>query len=203
MSIKIITISRQFGSGGRTIAKKLAEKLGYDYYDKEIIENVALKSGLSPEYIASHGEDAPGTTAFAYGFESQGVPGVMEGMSASDYLWCIQSRVIKEIADKENPCIIVGRNADYVLRERDDVMNVFIYADLEFRKDRIVRLYGESEKKPEKRLADKDKKRAVNYKHYTDRQWGDMVNYDICMNSGKIGIDNCVDELCSIIEKNK
>lgn len=193
MTKKIITISRQFGSGGRTIAKQLAEKLGYDYYDKEIIDKVALESGFSKDYVAELGEHAPGKTTFSYGFEAQGVPGIMNGMSTLDFLWCIQRKVICDIASKDRPCVIVGRNADYILRDRDDVLNVFIHADEEFRKERIVKLYGESDVKPEKRLADKDKKRKSNYKHYTDREWGFSTNYDICLDSGKLGIDKCVE----------
>ena len=201
MSIKIITVSRQFGSGGRTIAKKLAEKLGFDYYDKEIIENVALETGFSKEFVASKGEEAPGKTVFSYGFESQAVPGIMNGMTTHDYLWTAQRKIICDIAESGKPCVIVGRSADYILRERDDVFNVFIYADMPFRCDRIVRLYGESENKPEKRLADKDKKRAANHKHFTDLQWGYAPNYDMSLNSGKIGIDKCVDILYDIVKE--
>ncbi|MCQ2483587.1 MAG: cytidylate kinase-like family protein [Clostridia bacterium] len=198
MTKKIITVSRQFGSGGRTIAKKLAEKLGYDYYDKEIIEKVAVESGFNADYVAELGENAPGKTTFSYGFEAQGVPGIMNGMSALDFLWCIQRKVICDIADKGRPCVIVGRNADYILRDRDSVLNVFIHADEEFRKDRIVRLYGESDVKPEKRLAEKDKKRKSNYKHYTDGEWGYSTNYDLCLDSGRLGIDKCVEIIADL-----
>lgn len=201
MSAKIITISRQFGSGGRTIAKELARRLGYDYYDKEIIEGVAEKTGFSREVIASKGEEAPGKTVFSYGFEGQGIPGVMNGMSMNDYIWTVQRNVIKEIADSGKPCVIVGRSADYILKDYDDVLNVYICADIEFRKERIVKLYGQTDKKPEKRLDEKDKKRAANHKHFTDLQWGFAPNYDICLNSSQIGIDTCVDILESLAKK--
>ena len=200
MSIKIITVSRQFGSGGRSIAKQLADKLGFDYYDKEIIENVALETGFSKEYIERKGEEAPGKTVFSYGFESQTIPGIMNGMTTHDYLWTAQRKIICNIADSGNPCVIVGRSSDYILRDRDDVLNVFIHADMPFRTDRIVRLYGESEKKPEKRLMDKDKKRAANHKHFTDLQWGYAPNYDMSLNSGRIGIDKCVEILCEVVK---
>lgn len=107
----------------------------------------------------------------------------MRGMSATDFLWCIQREVILKIAEQE-PCVIVGRSADYILRERKDVMSVFIHADLAFRADRIVRLYGESEKSPEQRLRDKDKKRAVNYKHFTGTGVGQSQNYHLSLDSG-------------------
>jgi len=201
MSVKIITISRQFGSGGRTIAKELANRLGFDYYDKEIIENVAEKTGFSKEIVASKGEEAPGKTVFSYGFEGQGTPGIMNGMTMNDYIWSVQRKVIKEIADSGKPCVIVGRSADYILKDYDGVLNVYIYAPTEFRTDRIVRLYGESDKKPEKRLEEKDKKRAANHKHFTDLEWGFAPNYDICLNSGYLGLDKCVDILADIAAK--
>ena len=202
MSAKIITISRQFGSGGRTIAKALAQKLGYDYYDKEIIEDVAEKTGFSKEIIAKRGEEAPGKSIFSYGFEAQATPGIMNGMTMNDYIWTVQRKVIKDIADSGKPCVIVGRSADYILKDYDDVLNVYICADLEFRKERIVKLYGENDKKSEKRLEEKDKKRAANHKHFTDLEWGYAPNYDICLNSSALGIDKCV-EIISELAKAK
>lgn len=200
MSIKIITVSRQFGSGGRTIAKKIADELGFNYYDKEIIDHVSVETGFCKEYIAERGEHAPGYSILSYGFEPQGVPNVMNGMSAADYLWSIQRQVILKIAEEDKPCVIVGRCADYILSEFDDVLNIFIHADMEFRKDRIVRLYGESEKKPEKRLIDKDKKRKTNYMYYTNQEWGNAKNYDICLDSSRLGIDTCVKIICDTVK---
>ena len=200
MAYKIITVSRQFGSGGRSIAKQLAERLGYDYYDREIIDNVSLETGFTKDFIASKGEEAPGKTIFSYGFDSHGVPGVMNGMTTNDYIWTAQRKVICDIADSGKPCVIVGRSADYILAERDGVFNVFIYADMEYRKDRIVRLYGSSEKKPEKRLNEKDKKRAANHKHFTNLEWGYAPNYDLSLNSGKLGIEKCVDIIENIVK---
>ncbi len=197
MKKTIITVSRQFGSGGRTIGKQLAEKLNIGYYDKEIVDKVADETGFDIKYVEERGEYAPSKSKFAYTFNTMSTPGVMNGMSAADFLWCIQRDVILQIAEK-GPCVIVGRCADFILNERDDVLNVFIYADTDFKKDRIVRLYGESEKSPEKRLAEKDKKRAVNYKYYTGKQWGDPINYDLCLNSGRLGIDYCVSLLAEI-----
>ena len=125
-------------------------------------------------------------------FSHQGVPGIMNGMSTADFLWSIQCNVIMQLAEK-GPCVIVGRNADYILKDRTDCLDVFIHADTDFKSDRIVRLYGESEKSPEVRLNEKDKRRKVNYQHYTGRTWGQASNYDICLNSGELGIDTCVD----------
>ena len=201
MSIKIITVSRQFGSGGRTIAKELAAKLGYDYYDKEIIEQVAEKTGFSKDVVASKGEEAPGKSIFSYGFEAQATPGIMNGMTMNDYIWSVQRKVIKDIADSGKPCVIVGRSADFILKDYDSILNVYICADTKFCAERIVKLYGESDKKPEKRLEEKDKKRAANHKHFTDLEWGYAPNYDICLNSGVLGIDKCVEIIEDLVKK--
>ncbi len=192
MEKKIITISREFGSGGRTIGRQVAEKLGIPFYDKELVEQIALESGFAPKFIEENGEHAPGKTRLSYAFASQGVPGIMNGLSTADFLWSIQCSVILQLAEK-GPCVIVGRNADYILKDRKDVLDVFIHADMDFRADRIVRLYGESEKSPMARLQEKDKRRQINYQHYTGRVWGDANNYDLCLNSASIGLENCVD----------
>ena len=202
MEKKIITISREFGSGGRTIGHKLAEALGIPFYDKELVEHIALESGFSPKYIEEHGEHSPGKSFFSYAFAPQGVPGVMNGLSSADFLWNIQCNVILQLAEK-GPCVIVGRNSDYILKDRKDVLHTYIHADMSFRADRIVRLYGESEKSPEVRLQEKDKRRRVNYQHYTGRTWGAAQNYDICLDSSTLGIDACVDILLNIVKNSK
>ena len=192
MEKKIITISREFGSGGRSIGREVANRLGIPFYEKELVEQIALESGFAPNFVEEHGEHAPGTSRLSYAFAHQGVPGVMNGLSTADFLWSIQCSVILQLAEK-GPCVIVGRNADYILKDREDVLDVYIHADKEFRADRIVRLYGESEKSPMSRLAEKDKRRQINYQHYTGRTWGTAQNYDLCLNSGTLGIDSCVD----------
>jgi len=200
METKIITISREFGSGGRTIGHMVAEKLGIPFYDKELVDHIALESGFAPKYIEEHGEHAPGKSAFSYAFSHQSVPGVMNGLSTADFLWNVQCGVILQLAEK-GPCVIVGRNADYILKDHENCLHVFIHANKEFRADRIVRLYGEAEKSPSVRLAAKDKRRRVNYHHYTGRTWGASHNYDICLDSSKLGIDACVDIIVSLAQK--
>ena len=190
MEKKIITISREFGSGGRTIGHAVAQALGIPFYDKELVDQIALESGFSSNFVEEHGEHAPGKTMFSYAFASQGVPGMMHNLSTADFLWHIQCNVILQLADK-GPCVIVGRNADYILKDRPDALHVFIHANDAFRADRIVRLYGESEKSPETRLNEKDKRRRVNYQHYTGRTWGQAQNYDLCLNSSTLGEDAC------------
>ncbi|MBE6949922.1 MAG: cytidylate kinase-like family protein [Ruminococcaceae bacterium] len=188
---RIITISREFGSGGRTIGRRVAEELGIPFYDKEIVEKIALESGFAPRFIEENGEHAPGLSRLSYAFAPQGVPGVMNGLSTADFLWNIQCGVILQLAE-QGPCVIVGRNADYILKDREDVMDVYVHAETAFKADRIVRLYGEAEKSPEQRLAEKDKRRRVNYQHYTGRTWGAAQNYEMCLCSSMLGIDQCV-----------
>ena len=185
MTGKIITISRQFGSGGRTIGKLAARQLGLECYDSEIIAEIAKKSGFDQNYIKENSEDTAETGLFA------ALSGLdFYGHSNRDEIWTMQCRVIRELAEK-GPCVIVGRCADYVLKEDFDLLKVFIYADMEARARRIVEQYGESDEHPEKRLRDKDKRRAAYYEVYTDQKFGDYENYDLCLCSSSIGIDKC------------
>lgn len=202
MKKNVITISRQFGSGGRTIGHLVAEKLGIPFYDKELVEQIAMESGFSANYIEEHGEHAPGGSVFSYALAHQSIPGVMNGLSTADFLWNVQCNVIMQLAEK-GPCVIVGRNADYILKDRDDCLHAFIHANKEFRADRIVRLYGESEKSPETRLDEKDKRRRVNYQHYTGRTWGLAQNYDVCLSSSDLGVETCADILVSLLQNSK
>lgn len=199
MDKTIITISREFGSGGRSIAKAVAEELHVPYYDKELIKQVAEKTGLSPEYVENAGEYAAGKSILSYLPSFAGHHNFANGMSVSDFLWCMQRNVILELAEKES-CVIVGRCADFILKDRPDAFHVFIHAAPEFRADRIVRLYGESEKAPLERLADKDGKRSVHYKHYTGRPWGKCQNYHLTLDSGVIGIERCASLIVELVQ---
>ena len=199
MEKKIITISREFGSGGRTIGRMVAQKLGIPFYDKELVDQIALESGFAPKFVEEHGEHSPSGSLFSYAFAPQGVPGVMNGLSTADFLWNIQCSVIQQLAEK-GPCVIVGRNADYILKDRPEALHIYTFADTPYRAERIVRLYGESEKSPEARLAEKDKRRRMNYQHYTGRTWGLAQNYDLCLDTGVLGVDQCVDIIVSVVE---
>ena len=202
MEKKIITISREFGSGGRTVGRLVAQKLGIPFYDKELVKQISVESGFAPTFVEENGEHAPGKSFFSYAFAPQGIPGIMNGLSTNDFLWNIQCSVILQLAD-EGPCVIVGRNADYILKDREDALHIFIHADDEFRKNRIVKLYGQSEKTPAARLAEKDKRRKVNYQHYTGRNWGDAQNFDVCLDSSKLGVETCADIIVDIINRSK
>lgn len=191
MKNRVITVSREFGSGGRTIGRKLAEKLGIPCYDAQLLKDIAEKSGFNENYIKDAGEYAPG------GFISNVLSNRMFGPSNGDLLWDIQYGIITELAQK-GPCVIVGRCADYILEDKADCLKVFIHADIDFQARRIVEVYGESDVSPLERLKEKDKRRAAYHLFYTDKKWGDARNYDICLNSGVLGIDNCVDIIVSL-----
>ena len=202
MEKKVITISREFGSGGRTIGRKVAEELGIPFYDKELVDQIAMESGFAPKFVEEHGEHSPSGSLFSYAFSPQGVPGIMNGLSTADFLWNIQCNVILQLAEK-GPCVIVGRNADYILKDRQDALHVYVFADTPYRAERIVRLYGDSEKTPEQRLAEKDKRRRLNYQHYTGRSWGQAQNYDICLDTGVLGIEQCTNIVVDIIKNSQ
>lgn len=202
MKKTIITISRQFGSGGRTVGHIVAEKLGIPFYDRELVEQIALESGFAPKFVEEHGEHSPGKSLFSYAFAPQGVAGVMNGLSTADFLWTIQCSAIMQVADK-GPCVIVGRNADYILKDREDCFHVFVHADMDFRAERIVKLYGESEKSPQARLQEKDKRRSVNYQHYTGKTWGASENYDLCINTSTVGVEKAADLIVSLIRESE
>lgn len=184
MKNRVVTISREFGSGGRTIGRKLAEELGIPCYDAELIQKLAQESGFSERYIKDAGEYAPG------GFLSL-LSNRAFSPTNEDLLWELQYQVITDLAEK-GPCVIVGRCADYILRDTADCLKVFIHADMDFRAKRIVEVYGEREQSLEQRLRDKDKRRAAYHRFYTNMKWGHAQNYHICLDSGKLGIDACV-----------
>ena len=173
MNYKIITISRQFGSGGRSIGKELAKKLGIPCYDHELIEMFAKKSGFSTGHISELNEEST---------KGHILPGRADRVERNlQYtLWQEQKKVIQELAEKE-ACVIVGRCADFILRDREDVLRVYIHADKEKRAKRIVDVYGEREDAPLKRLADKDKRRVSYYESHTTNKWGAAENYHICV----------------------
>ena len=186
MAKRIITISREFGSGGRFIGEEVAKKLGIAYYDKNIIGQIAEKSGLSPEYIQENAELSPKKGLFAYAFSGRDIT----GKSVEDMVYEAQRNIILELAEK-GPCVIIGRNADYILKDRDDVLNVFIHGDMPEKIKRITGLHNVEEKEAVKMMADTDKRRRTNYNFYTDQNWGKASNYTLCLNSSQLGYDRC------------
>ena len=193
MKNRVITISREFGSGGRTIGRKVAERLGIPCYDSELIQEMEKQTGFAADYVKEAGEYAPG------GFFSSALSTRMFGPTNEDILWSHQYKVITALAEK-GPCVIVGRCADYILKDRPDCLHIFIHADMEHRAARVRERYGETKQPMEKRLQEKDSKRKIYYKHYTNRNWGEAQNYHLCLNSGLIGVDKCTDIICDVAE---
>lgn len=190
---RVITISREFGSGGRTIGKKVAERLGIPCYDQELIDRIAKESGLTKEFIAERGEYTKRGGWLANAFADRS----LKSLSVQDYIWTIQKKIILELAE-QGPCVIVGRCADYILKDKADLLTVFIHASVEARSKRVVEKYGESSEAIEKRLRDKDISRSSYYRFYTDVEWGICKNYDVALDSGFVGIDRCVDIIASL-----
>ena len=186
MKNRVITISREFGSGGRTIGKKVAEKLGIPCYDAQIIQEMSKETGFTPDYVEEAGEYTPG------GFLASAFTNRAFGPTNEDILWVHQNNVIVNLAQK-GPCVIVGRCADYILKDQADCLKVFIHASMDFRANRIAKVYGERDQSPEERIRDKDKRRAAYHRFYTNMKWGYAQNYHLTLDSDTLGIDQCVD----------
>ena len=197
MAKRIITISREFGSGGRFIGEEVAKKLGMAYYDKNVITEIAEKSGLSPEYIQENSELSPKKGLFAYALAGRDIT----GKSVEDIVYEAQRKVILELVEKE-PCVIIGRNADFILKDRDDVLNVFIHGNMPEKMQRISCLYNVSGQEAVKMMADTDKRRLANYNFYTEQKWGKASNYTLCLNSSELGYDRCEAIIMECVKKN-
>ena len=156
------------------------------YYDKDIIGQIAEKSGFSQDYIQENAELSPKKGLFAYAFSGRDIT----GKSVEDMVYEAQRKTILEIAEKED-CVIIGRNADFILKDRDDVLNVFIHGDKPEKIERICRLYNVTETEALKMMADIDKRRMTNYRYYTDQKWGMSSTYTLSLNSSQSGHDMC------------
>lgn len=186
MSIPVITISREYGSGGRAIGEKLAKELGIPFYNKELILMAAKESGLSEEYIKKAEQQK--STSFLYGLYMGA-----QQLPMNDQIFLIQSKIIREIAEK-GPCVIVGRCADYVLRERKDLLSVFIHAPLSFRAQWAQKVYEKTASNIEDFVRKKDKKRAAFYNYFSQNKWGDARHYHLAISS-VYGVDFAVEVL--------
>ncbi len=195
MSKMIITVGRQYGSGGRYVARLLAEKLGIPFYDKELLAEVAKDSGICQELLEEH--DEKNTRNFLFSMMSGTQPmgdtsSMYMDMPLNHRIFLAQFDTIRRIAS-EGPCVIVGRCADYVLRDQENVLNVFIKADREERIRRIVEYYGADPLKAEEMLKKSDKQRASYYNYYATGTWGNVENYDLCVDTGALGITGTVE----------
>lgn len=188
----IITIAREYGSGGRYIGKLVAEKLGIKLYDKEFVKKVAEETGLSEEFIKNNEQKRDALADLNNGYYF--------GLNNADELFLKESEIIKNTAEKES-CVIVGRCADFILNDRKDVTKVFIYSDMENKVKRATEFYGLDKAKAEKEITRINKLRANHYKHYTEKEWNNPNNYDICINSDTLGVEKSADLICEIVNK--
>lgn len=188
----LITVSREYGSGGRYVGKMIAERLGIKFYDKDLIIKLAEKTGLAEEYIENIEEKRNILSAFNKGY--YGEP------NSGDELFIKESQIIKEIAENES-CVIIGRCADYILKDKENLVKIFIYSKMEDRVKRAITHYGLDRDKAEREVRKIDKERAVHYRHYTDRDWTDKSNYDICVNSDFLGVEKTAELICAVIKE--
>ena len=191
MSNRIITVSREFGSGGRTIGRMVAKKLGIPCYDHELIDKITEESGFLKSFVESNAEDAQG------GWFSLLAGRDFYGHSLQDDLYLAEAKVIRELAEKES-CVIVGRSADCILADHDNVLKVFIHASIEKRAERARTQYGLQIDNPEQFLKEKDKRRKAYYQLYCDRKWGATRNYHIALDSGELGLERCAEIIASL-----
>ncbi len=195
---KVITISRQYGSGGREIGQKLAEHYKIPFYDNELITRAAKESGFAEETFARAEDKATNSLLYSlamginvYGNQDFG----FAGLSLDDRIFLAQSDVIRKVAE-EGPCVIVGRCADYVLKEYQNICNIFVHASLDFRLKRVVEQYGENEKKAGEVIIKNDKSRANYYNYHVGEKWTNLTNYDLVIRSDYSGIDDAVKSIC-------
>lgn len=191
---KIITIGRQYGSGGREVGQRLADKFGIPFYDNELISRAAKESGFAEEAFERAEDKATNSLLYSlamginvYGNQDFG----FSGLSLDDRIFLAQSDIIRKVAE-EGACVIVGRCADYVLRERENVFNIFVRASMEFRLERAVKLYGIDSKKAADVILKNDKRRGNYYSYHVGEKWNNLNNYDLVVSSDVMGIDNVV-----------
>ncbi len=202
---KIITIGRELGSGGRTIGKMVANRLGIPYYDRELIDKTAEKSGLATQYVESSEQRL--TNSFLYNLAmgtSYGY-GILQNanrqtLPLSEQIYEAQREVITKFAN-QGRCVIVGRCADQILADREDVFRVFIYADMDKRVQRGIQEYGMAKQTARKEIEKSDKERSRHYNIFTDKNWGDRHNYDLLLNSSKLDYENCAKIICNLAEE--
>lgn len=203
---KVITIGRQFGSAGHDIGEMIAKELGFRFYDKELVEMAAKKENISADTVKEVDEKATSSLLYSLAsgsFSLRGVSGPLYyEMPLNDKLFIAQSDIIKTVAKKEN-CVIVGRCADYVLEDEEgiDLYNVFVHAPMEFRIARVMEALGLSEKQARDRIIKTDKQRKTYYNYYSNREWGKLTNYDIALNTGKLGIENCAKTIAHCVKE--
>ena len=203
MADKIYTIGREFGSGGREVGEKLAAKLGIKLYDKELLQQAAKDSGFCEEIFENHDEKPTNSFLYSLVMDTYSVSGYSAApfldMPLNHKVFLAQFETIKKIAEKES-CVIVGRCADYALSDNPDCINIFIHADLDVRIKNVSRNLNITENKARDIINKTDKQRASYYNYYTSKKWGDSKSYNLSLDAGKLGIDNCVEMILKFRE---
>ncbi len=195
----IVAIERQYASGGRTIGKQVARALGIPYYGKEILEMAAERNGQTAEYIEHLEETATNSMFYSFMAAYRATRGDTELLSPEDMLLFTETEIIKELAE-EGPCVLIGRSAGCILKDRADVLRVFIYADDEARIQRAVKEYGHNPDKAASLLRRYDKRRANFYNVNYNLKWEDKAGYHICLDSGKLGLDQCAQIILNAVK---
>lgn len=203
MSKLVITIARGFGSGGRTVGKMLAKKLGIDYYDMELLRLASEESGINLDLFGRADESVKAGffKKFTHTFGDRPVPPSSMDFTSDDNLFQYQAKVIRDLADKQS-CVIIGRCADHILKDRDDVLRLFFYADKDTCVKTVTEMYGVHPKDAADKIDTIDHNRAAYYKYYTGKRWDDVCNYDLCINTAKIGFERSVDTVLAYIKEN-
>ncbi len=203
MANKIYTIGREFGSGGREVGEKLAQKLGIKLYDKELLQQAAKDSGFCEEIFENHDEKPTNSFLYSLVMDTYSVSGYSAApfldMPLNHKVFLAQFETIKKIAEKES-CVIVGRCADYALSDNPDCINVFIHADLDVRIKNVSKNLNITENKARDIINKTDKQRASYYNYYTSKKWGDSKSYNLSLDAGKLGTDNCVEMILKFRE---
>lgn len=191
MKKRIITISRQFGSRGHSIGEAVANQIGIPCYDKQILDRIAAETGLAPGYIKEASEYASANNSLLWNLVIGRRKGDAPEENPADIVYFAQAKIIRELVEQD-PCVIIGRCSDYILRDRDDCLHIFICAGKHSRAKHILEQYGDSSTPIEKRISDKDTRRSLYYSHYTDQVWGSPENYHATLNSGALGEEACI-----------
>jgi len=192
----VILISREYGSGGRGIGEKLAKELNIPFYDKEVIRLACQESGFDTSLFEDTDKQSKHPISYFLSMYSSTM--TPSDLSLNDQVFLVQSKVIRELA--QNSCVIIGRCADYILRDYDDVIRIFIHADMEDRIERVIDEYKDEEDNIKEKIRRIDKNRATYYNYYSNRRWGNLDNYDLSLNTSKIDVDTCVDIIKNIVK---
>ena len=198
----VITIARQYGSGGKTIGEMLADKLGIHFYNKELMKLASEDSGISEALFINADEKVKNTRLFKIAqnvYSGELIPPESDDFTSTDNLFNYQAKIIRKLAEEES-CVIVGRCADFVLKDYDNVLSVFVHAPHDFCMEQAAKKHSMSARELDRFIQKTDKHRAEYYKYHTGREWTDARNYDLCLDSSKLGFERCVEEIIAYMK---